>query len=302
MIEQRTFSASSIASLRHFRPGLTGMLTCFLMLAVTAALEAADARDAKPTKEGKSARSRPAPSGSLVIVGGGGLPDAVRDRFLELAGGKRAKLVIIPTASETAHKKGQFRSFDYWKTQPAASVLLLHTLDREKANDAAFVKPLTEATGVWKGGGDQSRLISAYHGTLVERELRRLMARGGVVGGTSAGASAMSSLMIVSGNPDAKVGEGLGLIDVVIDQHFQNRNRLKRLQGVLEKHPGYLGVGIDEETALVVSGHKAKVLGKANVRVCMPKAVQKMPGVQVLKAGDEIDLDPLRQAVQARRK
>jgi len=152
-------------------------------------------------------------------------------------------------------------------------------------------------------GGDQARLAEAYHGTAVEKELRNLYARGGVIGGTSAGASAMSSLMIVSGNPEAEVGEGLGLLDyAVIDQHFQNRNRLHRLQGVLEKHPTYVGLGIDEETAVVVQGNKATVLGKANVRVCLPPSVQKMPGLQVLKSGDEIDLDPLCRAVRPPRK
>ena len=179
----------------------------------------------------------------------------------------------------------------------------LHTLDRSVANDEAFVKPLTEATGVWLSGGDQSRLARVYRGTMVERELRKLHARGGVIGGTSAGASAMSSLMIVSGNPVAEVGEGLGLFDyAVIDQHFQNRNRLKRLQGVLEKHSGYLGLGIDEGTAVVVRGGKATVLGTANVRVCLPPRVRKMPGVQVFKSGDEIALDPLCRAVRRPRK
>src|SRR5262249_44630750 len=157
-------------------------------------------------------------------------PDSVRNRFLELAGGKKARLVVIPTASEKAHRTGKSSSYEFWKAQPVASVSLLHTLNRGKANHAAFVKPLPEAPGVWLAGGDQSRLISAYRGTAVEKELRKVVSRGGVVGGTSAGASAMSSLMIVSGSPDARVGDGFGLLEgVVIDQHFANRNRLKRL-------------------------------------------------------------------------
>src|SRR5262249_25462749 len=157
------------------------------------------------------------------------------------------------------------------------SVVLLHTMDRDKANDPAFVKPLTEATGVWLSGGDQSRLIDAYHGTAVEKELRKVMQRGGVIGGTAAGARALSAVMIVSGNPDAKVGPGLGLLsDVVIDQHFQNRNRLKRLQGILAKHTTYLGLGIDEETAVVVEGHTGTVMGNANVRVCVPPTVREL--------------------------
>src|SRR5262249_54394500 len=127
-----------------------------------------------------------APPGSLVIVGGGNIPVGISQRFLDLAGGKKARLVVIPTASALAHSTGVYKADGFWKTQPAASVLRLHTLDRTKADSADFIKPLTEATGVWLGGGDQSRLSAAYHGTAVERELRRLLDRGGVIGGTSA--------------------------------------------------------------------------------------------------------------------
>src|SRR4051812_34337157 len=195
-------------------PTCAGLVACLLALTTQ-----------PPTAKGGDAPAPP--TGSLVIAGGGSIPDDVRQRFLDLAGGKKARLVVIPTASELAHTSGVFKAFDYWKPQPAASVRLLHTVDRAKADSADFIKPLTEATGVWLGGGDQSRLIAAYRGTAVERELRHLLDRGGVVGGTSAGAAAMSALMILSGNPEAKVGDGLGLVeDLVIDQHFQNRNRL----------------------------------------------------------------------------
>ena len=214
------------------RPIRVRLAACSLLAALFLAGFVTGAGDKKQPSAQK-ARVQTVAAGSLVIVGGGTLPDAVRDSFLELAGGKKARLVIIPTASELGHKNKQFSSYEYWKMQPAASVVLMHTLDRDKANESAFVKPLTEATGVWLGGGDQSRLLAAYHGTAVEKELHKVMARGGVIGGTSAGASAMSSLMIVSGNPDARVGPGFGLLGgVVIDQHFHNRNRLKRLQGV----------------------------------------------------------------------
>jgi cyanophycinase len=283
----------------HYRFGLLALCT---FLAISPAQLMADktpeaSKDATPGENGKPQGTG---IGSLVIVGGGSLPDSIRLRFLDLAGGKKARLVVIPTASELGHTRGAFRSFEYWKAQPAASVTLLHTLDREKANDPTFVKPLTEATGVWLSGGDQARLAAAYHDTAVVRELRKLLDRGGVVGGTSAGAAAMSSLMIQSGNPDARVGAGLDLLDdVVIDQHFHNRHRLERLQGVLDKHPAYVGLGIDEETAVVLKGRKATVLGNANVQVCLPTPAGKLPAVQVLKAGDELDLAPLCQAVRA---
>jgi cyanophycinase len=240
-------------------------------------------------------------TGALVIQGGGATPDAVRDRFLELAGGQQARLVVIPTASADAHRTDQSSRFEFWQKTPAATVVHLHTLDRDQANDAAFVKPLTEATGVWLGGGDQARLIAAYRGTAVERELHKLLARGGVIGGTSAGASAMSALMIVGGDQVAQVGPGFGFAlveDVVIDQHFTNRDRLPRLQGILTRHPNYLGLGIDAETAVVIQGCTATVIGEANVRLCLSATVREMEPVQVYKDGDRIDLGPLRQAVQ----
>lgn len=233
-------------------------------------------------------------AGALVIVGGGGLPDVIRERFLELAGGKSGRLVVIPTASELADPTRIYarRSFDFWQTQGLASVSLLNTLDQKKANDPSFVKPLTEATAAWLGGGDQSRLVRAYHGTAVEKELRRLLERGGVIGGTSAGASVMSSIMITGGYVQPSVGEGFGWLPdvVVIDQHFRNRKRQKRLLSVLEKHPSCLGLGIDENTAVVVTGHKFTVLGQANVSVCFPPTEHEKEHVTLLKAGEVGDL------------
>ncbi len=240
--------------------------------------------------------------GALVIVGGGGLPDAIRDRFVQLAGGKNGKLVVIPTASEFADRTGNYRGFKYWEKQGLASVSLLNTLDHKKANDPSFIKPLTEATAAWLGGGDQLRLAKAYHGTAVEKELRRLYARGGVIGGTSAGASVMSSIMITGGFSQASIDEGFGLLpDVVIDQHFRNRKRQNRLMGVLRKNPRCLGLGIDENTAVVVSGHKFTVMGQANVSVCLPPTDSEELGpITLLKADEVGDLLQLRGSVMAR--
>jgi cyanophycinase len=236
-------------------------------------------------------RSAEPTPGALVVVGGGALPDAIADRFLELAGGKGARIVVIPTASAKADTPQLLRSPAYWKAR-GASVVVLHATARNLANDPAFVRPLTEATGVWLSGGKQSRLAAVYRGTLVEHELRQLLARGGVVGGTSAGAAILSEVMIRGGNPHATVGTGFGLLPgVVIDTHFQNRHRLGRLQGVVAGHPAYAGLGIDEQTGVVVAGGVASVLGNGNVRLC-----RAAPEVQVLKAGDRVDLAGLRPA------
>jgi cyanophycinase len=230
-------------------------------------------------------------SGTLLIVGGGPLPDAIRDRFLNLAGGCNARLVIIPTASERADRAVLDPSLKYWMSQRVASVRIIHTRDRRRANDPAFVKPLVEATGVWLTGGDQCRLVSAYGGTLVERELEQLLARGGVVGGTSAGASAMSGLMIEGGDPVARLGHGFGFLSrVVVDQHFGNRHRLGRLLGVLAKNPAYVGLGIDEESAVVVKGDTLSVLGNARVWLCLPASGSQPADVRVLHSGEHVTL------------
>jgi cyanophycinase len=183
-------------------------------------------------------------------------------------------------------------------------VELLHTLDPKQADDPSFVKPLREATAAWLGGGDQTRLAKAYRGTAVEKELRRLLQRGGVIGGTSAGASIMSSIMITGGNPTAHVGEGFGLLpDVIIDQHFENRKRQQRLIGVLKQHKNCLGLGIDEQTAVIVQGHEFRVLGDANVVICcIPQTANPQADLQVLKPGARGDLVRLRSSLVTRLK
>src|SRR5271166_3944074 len=123
------------------------------------------------------------------------------------------------------------------------------------------------------------------------------LGRGGVIGGTSAGAAVMSTLMIVGGSVDAEVGTVFGLLTgVVIDQHFHNRNRLRRLFGVLAKHPECPGVGIDEETALVVKGTAATVEGNGNVWACLCARGTLAESIQVFKNGEKLDLAALIQS------
>jgi cyanophycinase len=227
--------------------------------------------------------------GGTLIIAGGGQVHSILDSFIELAGGMQARIVLIPTASSRAERPELLTTYAYMQMKNVP-VHILHTRDRKQANDPAFVEPLRQATGVWIGGGDQSLLVASYKNTLVEKELHRLLADGKVLGGTSAGAAVMSSVMILGGNPAAQIGAGFGFLErVVVDQHFQNRNRLARLLGVLGKHRDCLGVGIDEQTAIVVNGRTAKVVGDANVRVCVSPGSAK-ENVRVLQPGDEFDL------------
>ena len=242
--------------------------------------------------------SSPVP-GSLVIVGGGKLPDGVRDEFVKRAGGAgKARLVVVPTASEDAEKPEEAESYlAAWRKYQPAALTLVHKPDAEG------LKPLTEATGVWLSGGDQSRLTAAYKGQPVEAELLALLKRGGVIGGTSAGAAVMSDPMITGGNPVATTGPGFGFLPgVLVDQHFTQRKRLPRLQGVLEQSPGVVGLGIDESTAIVVSGRDVRIVGEGTVTACWAKSADRPALTEVHKAGDTLDLFQLRRAAEARAK
>jgi len=229
--------------------------------------------------------------GALVIVGGGKVPTAAREEFFKLAGGEKARIVVIPTASIDADKEAEGEGFlKQWKDLKPASVVLLHSRDKAKANSPEFVKPLKEATAVWFSGGDQTRITAAYHGTLAEKEFHEVLKRGGVIGGTSAGAAIMSDLMIEGGQP-AKTGSGFGFLKgIVIDQHFSERKRQPRLAKVLEDNPGYAGLGIDEATAVVVKGRQIRVIGEGTVTASWSKSSTKAAKTEVQKDGGEFDL------------
>ncbi|MGE5193162.1 MAG: cyanophycinase [Deltaproteobacteria bacterium] len=238
--------------------------------------------------------------GALVICGGGRLPDSVRDKFIDLAGGNEARLVIIPTASEddTIDEDGR-EVAEIWKARAPASITIVHTRSPEEADDPKFVEPIRHATGVWITGGKQSQIARAYSGTLVARELCAVVERGGVVGGTSAGAACQSRVMIVRGKIYDK--DGLGLIPgAIIDQHFLVRNRKARLFEALAVHPELVGLGVDEGTALVVQGRTLRCLGDSSVTVCVAAAGGREAKEVVLEAGDVSDLTMYRRAARDR--
>jgi cyanophycinase len=199
-----------------------------------------------------------------VIHGGGTFPRAVAERFHALAGGADGHLVIIPTASGGAESTSQAA----WARRGFASIAVLHTTARDVADDETFVAPLARATAVWIEGGEQSRLERAYGGTRVETALHALLARGGVIGGTSAGAAIMSRIMIRGGKTRPRMGTGFGLLPgAIVDQHFVARARQPRLERALARHRGVVGYGIDEGTAMVVTGGAFTVVGDSTVTV-----------------------------------
>lgn len=244
--------------------------------------------------------------GSLVIVGGGTIPDEVRQRFVELAGGKSARLILIPTASETAEPtladpERLARYLEPWKALGVADVQVLHSRSRETAIKAEFIGPIKQASGIWFGGGDQSKIAAAYLGTAVEREIAALLSRDGVVGGTSAGAAIQSKVMIAGGRTEPLIGAGFDLLpSAIIDQHLLARNRKERLIAAVNANPACVGYGIDEGTALIVRGRKLEVLGKSTVTVVLSASGKRPLREFELKRGERHDLTMLRRAALER--
>lgn len=216
-------------------------------------------------------------NGHLVIIGGG--EDRVDDKeiltkFVELAGGAQAKIIVLTAASTVPE--------EMWHIYDQAFGALgvsdrspLHIASRAEANDPECARRISEATGVFITGGDQKRLLAVIGGTEVAEAMHDAVLRhGACIGGTSAGASAMSAHMLADGkaelNPEkgaVSLGAGLGLLHrVVIDQHFSQRHRLARLLSVVAQNPYLHGIGIDEDTALVIEfGVGIEVIGNGSV-------------------------------------
>lgn len=240
-------------------------------------------------------------TGSLLIAGGGGIPVAVLDRYFELAGGDRARIVIITTASQLAGTPEAEQRYAHWHDRKPASLTFLHTRDRLAADRPEFSKVLLEANAVWFMGGNQNWLAEAYLGTLVEERCHELLRRGGVIGGSSAGAAIMSRSMIAGGRELPVMASGFGFLEgTIIDQHFRKRNRQARLMQALELRPGLVGIGIDEATALVVRGRTLEVVGDSDVTIALAPSSGREIRIQTLVAGQKDDLVKLSRAAIAR--
>lgn len=213
-------------------------------------------------------------SGHLIIHGGGRLDDSVLDKFIELAGGPEAPIVVIPTASETATNDPRNSTAQRLINRGATDVTVVHTTHRDEASTEDFLQPIQRAKAVWFGGGRQWRLVDAYAGTKAEIEFRKVLERGGVIGGSSAGASIQGSFLArgdTSGNQIMDGDHVIGfsyLKNTAIDQHHLARNRHFDMFAILEKHPHLLGIGVDEDTAIIVDDNNVfKVVGNGYVTV-----------------------------------
>jgi cyanophycinase len=228
------------------------------------------------------------PNGTLIVDGGGATAPIVR-RFVELAGGARARIVVIATAPSSIRfgednvilnpdwpreRKEWAQYIEYLKRWLGVDhVEVLHTRDRTTADTRAFVAPLDSATGVYLAPGNSGRLADAYLGTRTVVALRALLERGGVAFGSSAGAIIMGSFT-VRGRPDKPLlmapgrttGFGL-LMNVAINPHLTSAKRDAELVNVVDAHPEVLGIGIDDDAALLVRKNVFEVIGTGQAAI-----------------------------------
>jgi cyanophycinase len=246
--------------------------------------------------------------GSLVIVGGGNLEGTgILEKFIELAGGPDKKFIIVPTAGGNRNREGAVTTYveetvvQSWVRRGVKQVRMLHTHDPKVADTDAFVKDLREADGVWFNGGRQWNIVDSYANTRTYEEFHKVLERGGVIGGSSAGATIQGHYLVrgdtsgpnvvMTAEPNHQEGFKF-LRGTAIDQHINARNRWDDLIPVIGKFPTLLGIGLSEGTAIVVTGDRFEVIGKwkvavhDNTRVYQPWEKPYF----VLSAGDVYDM------------
>jgi len=223
------------------------------------------------------------PKGTLVIVGGGSTDGTgIVERFIALAGGVDKKFVIVPTAGGNTNTDGTVRPYDEtqtvasWVKRGIKNVKMLHTHDPKVADTEAFASVLRDADAVWFNGGRQWNIVDSYAGTLTYKEFHNVLARGGVIGGSSAGATIQGEYLVrgdTSGpnvvmTQESNHQKGFEFLRrTAIDQHINARNRWDDLTPVITKLPTLLGIGLSEGTAIVVTGDTFEVIGKWKVSV-----------------------------------
>lgn len=215
-------------------------------------------------------------NGHLIIAGGNVSDTSVFNLFIRLAGGPEAPVVIIPTAADDGFFEGDSAIIlleERYNRLGFQNITILHTRNPREADTRVFAEPLTKARGVWFPGGRQWRLADSYLNTRTHRELNNLLTRGGVIGGSSAGATIQGSFLARGDSRTNTIMagdhlEGLSFIgNVAIDQHLLARNRHFDMFEILELYPDLLGIGLDENTAIHVAGDTFEVIGKSYVAI-----------------------------------
>jgi len=226
------------------------------------------------------------PKGTLVIVGGGNTDGTgIVEKFIELAGGPAKKFIIVPTAGGNRTREGTVTPYGEeevirpWTRRGLQNVKMLHTHDPKVADTDAFVNELRNADAVWFNGGRQWNIVDSYAGTLTYREFHKVLERGGVIGGSSAGATIQGEYLVrgdtsgadVMMTAETKHQEGFKFLrGTAIDQHINARHRWDDLIPVIRKFPQLLGIGLSEGTGIIVRGDVLEVTGKWKVAVHDP--------------------------------
>ena len=235
--------------------------------------------------------------GALVLAGGGATIPEVTRRFVELGGGKACRIVVIPSALPAADLTAE-RMQRIKQRIPeifgVSEAVVLHARSRAEADTAEFVKPLQTATAVWILGGEENQLAELYAGTRTERELKAVADRGGVLGGTSAGAMILSQFVgdPQKGNPNpfAKRMAAFGLLKgAMIIPHWSERDLRLKVIDWLTAHPGVLVIGIDETAAAIVTGGRLEVVGSGHIGFYDGKTHEGQP-YWMLSPGQVLDL------------
>ena len=259
-----------------------------------------------------SAQRSSGPAKGILILDGGGTTAIVRDRFVSLAGGAKARIVVIPTGVSALRfgEKNTILDPDWPRDRPewaayeaylkqwlgTENVTVIHTRERKVADSEDFVKPLRTATAVFLSAGNAGRHAQAYLGTRTQKELEALLARGGVIFGSSAGAIIQGSYT-VRGRPDKPLlmaagnERGFGFLkNVAINPHLTQAKRENELINVVDAHPEILGIGIDEDAAVVVRGNRFEVIGAGRVAI-YDNQRREGSWYYWLKPGDQFDLE-----------
>lgn len=219
----------------------------------------------------------PEVKGRLVIIGGAEEREGkceILKEFVRLSGGRQARIGIMTAATSYPEEVGKEYT-EIFERLGAEKVEVIDTAEREDADNPDLVALIAELTGVFFTGGDQRRIMETIGGTAIDEAIHKKFTSGLVIGGTSAGASIMSEYMIAEGAADAHahpdsvtVEKGMGFINnVIIDQHFSSRGRVGRLLSAIAEHPVVVGIGIDENTAIALSGTEFEVIGENTVTV-----------------------------------
>lgn len=237
------------------------------------------------------------PKGTLVIVGGGGMTPDIGKAFIEAGGGENGQFVALPISMPDPIRTQAEETF--LKRLGAKNITVIPFREQKDLEDPKVIETLKKSTGIWFGGGRQWNFMDAYEGTKLPELFRDVLKRGGVIGGSSAGATIQGDYMVrgAPAGPNIMMCEGYEralafLPGVGIDQHFSARNRFKDMTAFMKSYPQYLGIGLDEATAIVVTGSTAEILGKGKVHFYdRRKPVEKgKPDYEAFPAGVKYDL------------